>query len=701
MAANNHELELKFALPGAAVFDVLERLPNLGPFVIRPRKSPELQENRYFDTPSKHLRNGRHGFRVRLIGTSEKKRQAIATLKGPTTLIRGAQSRTEFEQPFKGECPEDIPEGLLLQNLRELTQGEKLEPTLVIKTKRHLFDVLRGSVKIVEMAYDQSEIMAGGRKASFRELELELLEDGKPDDLDTLAALLRERVALDPETRPKLERGLALLDVAAPSSERLQQIACALFDNVQAQYDLPERFRPVLCTAVAALCTAEDAQLPKAEQVARDSILESSLAVLSLNDTQRVQAACVVALQSNKLRPEREPCFIRFGERGQQRMLRLAAILQLAQALSQASTLRLAFTEESQGLLLTMDGPEMQAFLQKIQKAAERWISAIGPLTIEAQPLSDAYTLPVSDIVQHSLIQTELNGLSDAAESARRILRQMFERLLAREEDVRSGNDDEDVHQMRVATRRLRATLQIVSYAFDQKILRSFRRDLRHMAASLGELRDIDVFLESLRDAEIGADLHVLREAAEQAHDQARAELLKDLDGDVYCNFRRAFASFLTSPGTALAALPETGQPPRIRDVAGSALWRRYEELRAFEIYVGNHTPENHEKLHQARIAGKAFRYTMEFFRPALGQRSDDLLERLAALQELLGHLQDVVAARQRISTLGMLDDPGAQRYLEYIEQRSAKLEGDIPYIWDRAAGATMRRQLFEMILKL
>lgn len=379
-------------------------------------------------------------------------------------------------------------------------------------------------------------------------------------------------------------------------------------------------------------------------------------------------------------------------------MLYLAVIIPLAQALSEASTLRLAFTDESQGLLLTIDGPEIQAFLPGIQAAAERWKATIGPLTIAAQPLSDAYGLPLGPGIVHRLVQSESSGLSDAAELGRGMLRQMFEKMLAREEDVRRGEDDEDVHQMRVATRRLRATLQIVEYAFDHKILGTFRRDLRHMARSLGELRDLDVFLESLTNVEIGADLQDLRSAAEKAHDKARVELIKDLDGQLYSSFRRSFATFLTSPGTNLAAFLATGHAPRIRDVAGSALWRRYEELRAFELIIQG---DNHEKLHMARIAGKSMRYTMEFFRPVLGPRCDDLLERLAVLQELLGHLQDGVAARQRIASLGMRDDAGAQQYLEYIEQKGTQLQADIPYIWDRATGATFRRQMSELILKL
>src|SRR5215212_5482664 len=48
----------------------------------------------------------------------------------------------------------------------------------------------------------------------------------------------------------------------------------------------------------------------------------------------------------------------------------------------------------------------------------------------------------------------------------------------------------EDVHQMRVATRRLRASLQVVEGVYDPKLIRRYRRGLRQIAESLGAVRD-------------------------------------------------------------------------------------------------------------------------------------------------------------------------------------------------------------------
>jgi CHAD domain-containing protein len=91
-----------------------------------------------------------------------------------------------------------------------------------------------------------------------------------------------------------------------------------------------------------------------------------------------------------------------------------------------------------------------------------------------------------------------LQGGEPIAEGARRILRRTFERLLARLDAVEKDEDPEDVHDARVATRRLRASLQIVEGVFDTDLLRKLRRGLRQIARSLGAVRDYDVFLESV-----------------------------------------------------------------------------------------------------------------------------------------------------------------------------------------------------------
>jgi len=276
--------------------------------------------------------------------------------------------------------------------------------------------------------------------------------------------------------------------------------------------------------------------------------------------------------------------------------------------------------------------------------------------------------------------------------------------MLTREEAIRKGEDPEDVHQMRVATRRLRASLQVAESIYDPDLIQQFRKGLRRAAQALAVVRDQDVFLmaihkhrSELADTE-AALLDRLIAAVETERAAARTQMLADFQSRRYLRFKHDFAEFLTTPGSGLADLPATGVPARVRDIAGSAIWHRYEQWRAFEVALSN-APD--ELLHQARIAGKRLRYTFEFFGPALGPKLNELLEQLAELQEHLGLLQDGVTARTHIAALDLLEDPGAQAYLAFLETRHAALLADLPRLWDRVANGTYRRRLFEMIARM
>jgi len=143
---------------------------------------------------------------------------------------------------------------------------------------------------------------------------------------------------------------------------------------------------------------------------------------------------------------------------------------------------------------------------------------------------------------------------------------------------------------------------------------------------------------------------------------------------------------------------PEPGIRERVRDFAGSAIWRRYELWRAYEVALPHAAKET---LHQARIAGKRLRYTLDFFAEALGPQVEQALGSLTALQDTLGALQDGVVARAYVAALGLIDDEGAQAYLAARDaEREAHL-AEMPRRWAKVGSATYRRKLFELIVKL
>jgi CHAD domain-containing protein len=490
--------------------------------------------------------------------------------------------------------------------------------------------------------------------------------------------------------------------IALPSAiHRLSLIALTLFDQVPEAHQLPARMRPLLGYAADAFAAAQASESP--DRLARDAILAAPLPDLDPED--RAIAACAAAFQRPKLRTHREAAFLRLDDRSRIRALRLAAILQLAARIAESPATQLAARLDIDETCVTIDGADAPELAAQAQEWGGLWRDQIGQLAVligDATPdLAPAEELELPSI---SAAPLALSGLEPAGEGARRVLRRFFERMLAREEDVRGGEDAEDLHQMRVATRRLRASLQVVDGIFDPDLIRRFRRRLRRAARSLGAVRDFDVFLAALQDYRAtlpegkAAALDPLIAAVVGKRTQARSTMLETLRGGRYGRFKHAFSTMLTTPEAGLAPLPETNALPRVRDLAGSVTWRRYEEWRAFEAVLDGASDIT---LHNARIAGKRLRYTLEFFSEALGPKTSELLEQLAALQEHLGLLQDGVTARAHIGSLGMHNDPGAQMYLAHLDARHSTLLDELPAIWGKVASATYRRRLFELIVKL
>ena len=88
---------------------------------------------------------------------------------------------------------------------------------------------------------------------------------------------------------------------------------------------------------------------------------------------------------------------------------------------------------------------------------------------------------------------------SQAGDAVRAALANGVSRLLRHDPGVRVGDDPEDVHQARVATRRLRSDLRTFRSLLDQEQAGPVRDELRWAGDLLGEQRDADVLLERLR----------------------------------------------------------------------------------------------------------------------------------------------------------------------------------------------------------
>jgi CHAD domain-containing protein len=109
------------------------------------------------------------------------------------------------------------------------------------------------------------------------------------------------------------------------------------------------------------------------------------------------------------------------------------------------------------------------------------------------------------------------------AHAAARIVRVRADELFEQAEGVLDTSDIERVHDMRVASRRLRAVLEVFAPCFPRGPYRGVLRDVKMVADALGERRDPDVHLAAMEKlaAELPAELQPgIEELAERQRER-------------------------------------------------------------------------------------------------------------------------------------------------------------------------------------
>ena len=86
-------------------------------------------------------------------------------------------------------------------------------------------------------------------------------------------------------------------------------------------------------------------------------------------------------------------------------------------------------------------------------------------------------------------------------EAAHTSLRQQLHEMMSHLDGTRQGDDIEALHDMRVASRRLRAALSVFAAAFPPKPFRMTEKEVAKTTDALGAVRDGDVQIEFMQAA--------------------------------------------------------------------------------------------------------------------------------------------------------------------------------------------------------
>ena len=287
-------------------------------------------------------------------------------------------------------------------------------------------------------------------------------------------------------------------------------------------------------------------------------------------------------------------------------------------------------------------------FVEDLRDSSGLWPARLSKF--EAGMLAHGMAVPG----RPDLGDVSVTPASSFGELADAVIRRHLSTLIANEPGTRLGEDPEHLHDMRVATRRLRA-----AFSFFKEILPPqfsvLRTELSWLASILGAVRDLDVHLEGLE----GADEHLiplpegteppleqLRAVLTEERQLARAVLLRELDSPRYERLTTGLASLAQQGAARRVAEYDVPAALVVPDLVGARY--RSTSRAARQARRSGRAAD----FHRLRIRGKRLRYAVEFAGDLYGDPAQRFSRRLAKLQDALGSVQDATVATERLLQL-------------------------------------------------
>jgi CHAD domain-containing protein len=302
------------------------------------------------------------------------------------------------------------------------------------------------------------------------------------------------------------------------------------------------------------------------------------------------------------------------------------------------------------------------------------------------------------------------------AEAGKKVWLYHFAIMLSHEQGTLVGEDIEELHDMRVATRRMRSAFDVFHPAFNPKIMKHYLKGLREIGRALGQVRDLDVILgnalsyqRKLKEQN-RAGLDALLASWNKMIDKKRSKLSKHLQSEAYQRFKHDFNQFLQTPVEAKdSSFPDTGTISRLRDIVPVLVYSRYAAVRAYEAILPTASVS---QLHALRIEFKRFRYTLEYFKEILGDSAERAINEIKQYQDHLGELHDADVACNLVGDFlksweeNQTRSPINERvnpepivtYLAFLHAERYRLLITFPELWQKFSRSEFRGNLAQAI---
>ena len=234
-----------------------------------------------------------------------------------------------------------------------------------------------------------------------------------------------------------------------------------------------------------------------------------------------------------------------------------------------------------------------------------------------------------------------------AGDAFGRIVAHCLRHLLGNWTAIAVARDPEGIHQMRVAIRRLRSAVTLFGGPF-RAALQPLEGDIRWLAQALGPARDLDVFEDEVfrpaaaahgEDPRFEALTAIVRARRQEAWNNVISTLASERFRGLMLDIA---AATLGKPWLATSTMAAERSA---KVLARKRLARRHARaMKLGKIVKTLDAPGRH----RLRIRLKKFRYALDFFASLYPiRRVTKHLDRLGALQDVLGHMNDAAVARR------------------------------------------------------
>ncbi len=493
-------------------------------------------------------------------------------------------------------------------------------------------------------------------------------------------------------------------------AHRVADLAVQLFDLTEDVHDLAPEQRGLVYTAGLLHNVGLATDPATHHKAGRDILLRHPL--VDLDDLERQMVACVARFHRKQVRPEKEAAFQELSAQEQEDTLTIAALVRMADGLDysqgQTSHLDEPITFDG-GLTIPVRGPCAGEDAARAQEKADLWHRLFDfQLRFVAQDDARGQRLGAAIGDGSPAEAPEIRPGDLMGEAGRKVLRFHFRRMLQHEPGTRLGQDIEALHDMRVATRRMRAAARIFGDFFDPQRFQPLVKGLRRTGRALGAVRDLDVLLHKTQryaddlPPDQRAGLDPLLAAWRAQREAARQRMIQYLDSPRYADFVDALGMFVAAEGIGVRE-PLAGTEPapsRVCDVVPLAVYERLAAVRAYEPFLPH---ADVPTLHALRIAFKRLRYTLEFFQEVLGPEAPEIIRETVIMQDHLGDLNDAnVACGLIVAFLGHWhqEQPagvrieGVTNYLAVKQAEMIHLVETFPAAWARFNDPALRRKL-------